>query len=340
MHNASRLGEGVSSGGGEGWRVYSLYGLNVASAFPFATQLMGGDGEPDLTFSVTDTPPATGWEKEAPAFASSPELDGVEESLVYVYRHGDYDVLRRTDIADFYLWPNNIVCHLLDPGYEYLVEIYLLGPVFSLWLELRGVPALHASAVAVEGRAIAFLASNKGGKSTLAASLLQAGYPLLTDDVLPVDNLGGTYGGRPGYPQMRMWPDQALHFLGRYEDLAIVHPAYSKRRVPVGVNGGLGTFRGELAPLACVYLPERRHPEGSENRIEITSVPRMEALMALIAQSFLPHTVEGLGLQQQRLTFFASLLANVPVRRLAYPEGYDRLPEVRSALLEDVARIQ
>lgn len=337
MRKAPRLGEGASSGLGA-WPVYNLYGLNLASDFPFATQLTEGDGKPDLTFRLVDMPPATGWDKGTPAFASSPELDGVEESLVYVYRHGDYDVLRCTDIADYYLWSNSIVCHLLNPIYEYLVEIHLLGIAFSLWLELRGVPALHASAIAVEGQAIVFLGANKGGKSTLAASLVQAGYPLLTDDVLPVDNLGGTYVGRPGYPQMRMWPDQAVHFLGRYENLGLVHPAYSKRRVPIGVKGGMGTFRDEPAPLACLYLPERRQPGESENGIEVDTVPRTEALMALIGRSFLPHTVEGLGLQPRRLNFFASLLAKVPVRRFVYPEGYDRLPEVRRALLDDLTR--
>jgi hypothetical protein len=317
--------------------VYNLYGLNLASDFAFATHLAEGDGEPDLTFRLVDTPPATGWDEGTPAFASSPELDGVEESLVYAYRHGDYDVLRCTDIADYYLWQDRIVCHLLDPRHEYLAEIHLLGPVFSLWLELRGMPALHASAIVVEERAIVFLGTNKGGKSTLAASLVQAGYPLLTDDVLPVDNLEGTYVGRPSYPQMRMWPDQALHFLGGYEDLGIVHPAYSKRRVPIGVEGEMGTFREEPVPLGCVYLPERRQPVESENGIEINDVPRTEALMALIGRSFLPHTVEALGLQPQRLRIFTSLLAQVPVRRFVYPEGYDRLPEVRRALLDDLA---
>lgn len=338
MDDALREGWEALSGG-EGWPVHGLYGLNLASDFPFANRLGEGTGEADVIFRLADAPPVTGWEEGAPAFASSPELDGVEESLVYVYRQDGYDVQRFTDVADYYLWPEGIVCHLLDPTYEHLVEIRLLGDTFSLWLELRGIPALHASAVVVGDGAAVFLATNSGGKSSLAASLMQAGHPLLTDDVLPVERRGGAYLGRSGYPQMRMWPDQAQRFLGHYEDLEIVHPAYSKRRVPVG-ESGMGTFHRGPAPLSCFYLPERRDPTEWGTDIEITPIPRTEALMTLVGQSFVPHTVEALGLQPQRLSFFASLVGQVPVRRLVYPEGYEHLPKVRRAILNDLAGLQ
>jgi hypothetical protein len=328
---------GITSGGGT-MPVYSLYGLNLASDFPFANRLAAGVGEVvDLTFRLADEPPDTGRERDEPIFASSPQLDGVEESLILVYRRDGYYVLRLTGVADYYLKPDSIVCHLTDPDYEYLVEIHLLGIAFSLWLELQGIPALHASAVVVKDRVAAFLATNKGGKSSLAAGLMQVGHPLLTDDVLPVESVRGRLVGRPGYPQMRMWPDQARHFLGRCEDLGVVHPAYSKRRVPVG-EVGAWSFCGEPRPLACLYLPERRAPEEWGTRTEFAPVSPMEALMSLVGQSFVPHTVEALGLQPQRLSLFARLVSQIPVRRIYYPEGYQHLPHVRQAILDDLEK--
>lgn len=320
------------------WPVYGLYGLNLASDFLFDSRLEDKTGEPDLFFTVVDEPPISGWEDDKPVFASSPELDGVEESLIYVYRKDGYNVLRFTGVADYYLRSDVIICHLLDPAYEHLVDIRLLGSTFSLWLELQGIPALHAAAAMIEGSAAVFLATNSGGKSSLAASLMQAGSPLLTDDVLPLERRGDVFLGRPGYPQMRMWPDQARHFLGHYEDLEIVHPAYSKRRVPVG-EGGLGIFHNQSAPLACFYLPERRAPDAWGTETKITPVPRTEALMSLVSQSFIPHTVEGLGLQPSRLSFFAPLVRQVPVRRIVYPEGYEHLPSVRQHILNDLASL-
>jgi len=287
---------------------------------------------------LVDAPPIVGWEQDTPAYASSPQLDGAEESVLKVYRQGSCHILRITGMVDYYIAPESIVCHLVDPAYEYLAEIHFLGIAFSLWLELRGIPALHASAVIIEDSAVAFLATNKGGKSSLAAILMQAGYPLLTDDILPLEQYGEMFLGRPGYPQMRMWPDQASYFLGHYEDLGIVHPTYSKRRVPVGEDG-LGSFHSEPAPLACFYLPERRDSAGWEEGIEISRLSRTEALMSLVGQSFIPYTTEALGLQPQRLGFFAQLLSQVPVRRIVYPEGYAHLPRIRRGILNDLAKL-
>lgn len=316
--------------------LYSLYGLTLASDFPFANRLTKGNDGPDLTFRMVETPPVSGWEEDEPAFATSPEIDGVEESLLCVYRRPDYYVLRFTDVADYYLWPDTIACHLLDPACKHLVEIHLLGIVISLWLELRGIPALHASAVAFEGRAAAFLATCSGGKSSLAASLMQDGCPLLTDDILAVERRGEVFEGHPGYPQMRMWPEQARHFLGRCEGLEIVHPAYSKRRVPLG-KGGLGSFCSQQLPLGCLYLPERRDPAEQGIEVEFAPVSRVEGVMALVGQSFIPNTVQGLGLQPRRFGLFSSLLSRVPVRRLIYPDGFEHLPRVRRAIMEDLA---
>ncbi len=53
------------------------------------------------------------------------------------------------------------------------------------------------------------------GKSSLAASFMQNGHPLLTGDILPLEqNTDGAFFARPGYPIMRMWPEEALRFLG------------------------------------------------------------------------------------------------------------------------------
>jgi hypothetical protein len=62
--------------------------------------------------------------------------------------------------------------------------------------------------------------------------------------------------------------------------------------------------------------------------------------MSLVGQSFVPHTVEALGLQPHRLGFFARLLSRVPVRRIVYPEGYAHLAQVRRGILSDLARLQ
>ena len=107
--------------------VYSLFGLTLTSYFSFANRLAPGIGSPDLTFScISSAPRSVDWDHVAPVHTSPIRTDD-GESVAQLYRLGACDVLRFSPIADFYLSPNCIVCHLWDPAYDYLVEISLLG---------------------------------------------------------------------------------------------------------------------------------------------------------------------------------------------------------------------
>lgn len=317
---------------------YRLYGLTLASDYAFANRLVEGAGVPDLYFSCTsDVPRPSFWDRPECVYAS-PSLDGEPEEgelRTGLYRQAGDEVLHFAAGTDFYLGPDRITAHLRNPDYAYGVEIWLLGTVLTYWMERRGFPMLHASAAVVDGRAAAFLATNRGGKSSLAAALMQAGHPLLTDDLLPVELKAGAAAGRPGYPQMRFWPDQAAHFMGSYEDLDRVVPHLDKRRVPVG-PGGLGAFCATAQPLACFYLPERRASDDPDTTVDIQPVSPLDAVKELVRHSFLPNLIAAAGLQPRRLEVLAQAARSVPLRRLSYPSGLEHLPRVREAILEDV----
>lgn len=310
-------------------KTISLFGMNVFTWLPFSIQLPPVTGHADLTCEPSPRPvlPLKGL---TPTYKSLYRgQDG--ESLACLYQLQNHEVLRFPAVADFRLDLNRIDVHIPASG-EDLVELRLLGPVLSYWLERRGLPTLHASAVAVDGRAVAFLSNRGGGKTGLAAAFLQAGFPLLTDDVLPVEEVNGTFLARPGYPQMRMWPDEAAHFLSGWESLPLVHSSVSKRRVqvgPIGETTGFGTFHDVSLPLSGLYIPERI-PEGS---VEIQAVSPRDALIELVRHSFSPHLVQAAGLQPRRLDLLARLVMQVPVRRLRYPSGFERLPEAVDEVL-------
>ncbi|MEF8797069.1 MAG: hypothetical protein V5A48_11490, partial [Salinivenus sp.] len=152
---------------------------------------------------------------------------------------------------------------------------------------------------------------------------------LLTDDILVLDPERETVVGRPSYPQMRMWPEQARHFVGdRTEALPRVVPHLSKRRVPVGPEG-FGTFRDTAAPLTHLFLPEYR---SDVEDVRIDPLPPQEAVAALLQHAFLPNTVEDLGLADRRLPVLTALADQAQVARLVYPEGAEHLPAVAETL--------
>jgi hypothetical protein len=323
---------------GINWPTYRLYGLTVASDFHFANRLAPGNSAPHLSFTCSSQVPFPGTLETIQPTYISPYLTKDGRSDLYLYRQAGYDVLRFTGFADFYLWPDHIICHLLDTASIHLVEICFLGIVLSFWLERTGVRALHASAVSVEGRAVAFIATNSGGKSSLAAMLMKAGYPLLADDVFAIEERDNMFMGRPSYPQMRMWPDQANQFLGHYQDLELVHPEYTKRRVPVGVYGW-GTFCDISQPLGCFFLPERSDIPNRSVRVEIKPISPGNGLIELVRNSFTPNLVAAIGLEPERLEFFGRVVQQIPIRHLVYPNGWEHSPHVLGAIVQELAGI-
>ncbi len=314
--------------------IYSLLGLTLASSFPFKFNLTSGEGLPDLSFDHGLAPPTLMRQSKTPGYAS-PYLLNDGRSACYLFREDGFDVYRFTDEAEYYLFDNEIYCHLLNSALLHLIEIRLLGPVIAYWLERRGIPVLHSSAVVSENKAITFLGTNGQGKSTLMAAMLASGLPLLTDDILPVHQKAEVCLGSPSYPQIRLWPDQVTNFVGGSNAFERVHPDYEKKRVPIG--NGFGTFCNEALPLCGVYIPERYDADaGQPPEITIDALAPGEAVMQLVRHSFLAPLVQSLGLQPGRMEIFAQLVEQVPVKRLRYPNGFKYLPRVIDAIQQDI----
>ena len=88
------------------------------------------------------------------------------------------------DFATYDLFEDKIICYAGALAGEKRLHLNFLGPVMSLWLEHHGTLVLHASAILIENQAALFLADSQQGKSTVAAFLLQLGYPVcLSDDL-------------------------------------------------------------------------------------------------------------------------------------------------------------
>lgn len=293
-----------------------IFGLTLATGMPLAHHLLAADGEPELTCVP------------GPVLPGGDRL--YDSGLLQLDRLPGMEILRFPPLADFALEPGRITVHVLDPGRPDLVELRLLGPVLSYWLERQGIPTLHASAVRLgHGAVVAFLARHGGGKSSLAATLMQAGATLLSDDVLPVEESGGAFLARPGYPRMRLEPDSARWFLGSTEGLSAVAPGETKLRVPVES----AAFERSPLPLTAVYLAARRAE--TDGDVEAVPLTRREAVIELMRHSFTPRLTEAAGLQPRRLDLFARLVRQVPVLRLSYPSGFENLPRVVEALLGD-----
>lgn len=307
---------------------YDVYGVTVSTPERFLAPVPRTTASPDIDFTVSDE--SVGGFQPSRVLYQSPQSES-QGATGATYQQGtDGDLFEVDGVADFLIRRDRIECFRRSGCHPLSIEPLVLGTVLSLWLERESVPVLHAAAAVVEGEAIGFLGTNGSGKSSLAASLCQAGYPLLCDDTLPVARRGARWWGRPGYPQMRMWPSQAAHFTER-DDFTAVVPWTEKLRVPVGA-GGLGTFHPHPAPIRTLYVPQR---SADAVDIAIEPVSPVRALATLLGASFLAPLLVDPYWQARRLPALADLAEKVPVRLLTYPSGLEHLPSVRAAVLKN-----
>lgn len=215
------------------------------------------------------------------------------------------------------------------------LDVYLTGPIQGLVLRLQGVVSLHASAVELDGRAVAFAGGGGAGKSTLAAQLALGGSAVVTDDILALEETAAGFHARPVAGPLKLWPDSVARLLGRAEALPRLVPSspdWDKRRLNHGVAGV--NFAGEPLPLAVVYLLETRAaataPPGAE------SVPPAAALVELTAHSYVNYALSP-EMRAHEFAVLGRLVRTVPVRRLRLPEAGGDRPGPREFLRRDAA---
>jgi hypothetical protein len=229
------------------------------------------------------------------------------EFIGFFYRDGARFAIHRSGGELWADWPEG-----------YCIEdaaTYLVGPVLGFILRLKGVTPLHASSVAIDDQAIALVGAPGAGKSTTAATFARRGFPVLSDDVVPLRCRGDEFLVAPGYPRVNLWPDSVDTLLGSEDALPRITPTWGKHYLPL--DHGSGHFERRPLPLGAIYLLGERDPGFSAPRIEAVSLS--EALIALVANTYVNYVLDR-GMRQREFELLAHLVAHIPVRKI-YPSA-------------------
>ncbi|HEX6062812.1 MAG TPA: hypothetical protein VFZ04_01270 [Longimicrobiales bacterium] len=247
--------------------VHRLYGLVVAASRPLPAA--SASGPPDIVIhehpfrrpsSLPPNPQGYSYEK-------------LSDGAIHVSWSDLFDFLVSEDGARIDVFAD------AGPQRE-SVYTYLITQIISVALLQKGIESLHASAVAIAGKAIVLVGDSGYGKSTLTAALIQLGAQLITDDLLVLQERAGSYEALPGARRLKLAPETAAL---------------------VGISNGMpmmdgsGKFVYALEDSACVNsrVPVERivllAPLAARPLVEPVSLA--EATRALLGATFNPlHT--------------------------------------------------
>jgi hypothetical protein len=211
---------------------------------------------------------------------------------------------------------------------------YLLGPIMGFLLLLRGLVCLHASAIAIDRRAIALVGPAGSGKSTTAAAFSDRGFSVLAEDVVTLDDRRDDRGDRvlvrPAYPCIRLWPASVKALYGSESHLPKLTPNWEKCYLDLTARPE--QFQQEALPLAGIYLLDERRDLAGAPFVE--PVGRAEGLMSLVANTYATKLMDK-QMRAREFELLTRVLNHVPLRRVTPHTDPARIPQLCARILKD-----
>ena len=314
---------------------FFVFGLKLSSDYNFKTNLTPtGKSDSqlvDLHFSCSQQSPN--------------DLDSSQNEVFYqskltqlkIYKNQHWQIIEYPGHTSFYLCENQIHCQLDCASNEHLVEIRLFGFVLSYWLTwYKKNTLIHASSVSKNNRNAIFIATNAGGKTSLACAMIKhTDYSILTDDILRIAIDKNSISCYSSYPQIRLWPEQITDFLAQDPDtFNKVHPQFNKRRVKLP-QPGLGGFELNPSIASVIFKPNR---STSAKRVKIAPLSAQQAFLLIKKNLFIRDLLTSKDVQINTFDTISKIANTVPAFEITYPEGFEHLPRVCHHINEHIEK--
>lgn len=216
----------------------------------------------------------------------------------------------------------------LDDYNEQIAKIYILGSCFGALLYQRRIFPLHGSAIEIDGKAYLFIGEQGAGKSTIAATFLNEGYKLISDDVIPItigkDNVPMV---TPAYPQQKLWED-ALNKIGRgHMNFRSIYGRERKYCVPV-----VDSYCTTPLPIGGIFELQKIR----SNELEIQPIKGLHSLNVLTIHTYRNHILYGMELIEWHFNMISQLTNYVEILRIKRPEQKYTADLIKSKVLSKI----
>ncbi|WP_062109505.1 aldolase [Bacillus niameyensis] len=294
--------------------VYKAFGLHVQSDVPLPElpQIMGLGEDVDIVIQTKDLTDL--WNDCA---GSSP----------YFAMKGNMILFHIPGVAIYCIEDGmKIFVSPMKNAHADQIRLYILGSCMGGLLLQRRVLPLHGSAIAINGKAYAIVGESGAGKSTLAAAFLQKGYPLLSDDVIPITLSEETFPiVTPAYPQQKLWQESLDAFGIESKGYRPIIQRETKFAIPVSAQFSTSTF-----PLAGVF--ELVKTEGDQPSIE--PILHLQRLHTLFQHTYRNFLLNHLKLREWHFQITAAIANQTQLYRIQRPIDRFTAHDLTAMILE------
>jgi hypothetical protein len=278
--------------------VYSAYGLLIESEIELP-ELAPASGKSDVVIRLAPVQPSS-------------EIATDRQQYMFNTLTGRFLMTRGREIT---------VDPLADADIGQIRAV-LLGRAMAYLLRQRGWLPLHASGVAIEGRAALFLGPSGAGKSTTAAALHLRGHTVITDDVAAVRKSQDACEVLPAGSRVRLLDDSMRLMAGRGREAVIQADKYSL---------DLGTHAlPQSLTVARLYILD--FGEAFSTQI----VPQLRAAASLSCYSFVKRGILETDALKRHVRDCAQIAESIPVRAIFCRPSFESVPELVRFVEEDM----
>lgn len=281
--------------------VYTGFGITIASEMrlPELTEAVSKAVDPDISVEINDL--STEWEHINPDLKrkfivkNNQILFEVPRTAIFLIQEG-----------------KKIIISPMNGAQEDKIRLYLLGTCMGAALIQKRILPLHGSAIAINGKAYAFIGDSGAGKSTLAAAFIRAGYSLISDDVIPVRlSKEGIPYVFPTYPQQKLWQESIHHFGMETVQYRPLFERETKYAVPV-----MNHFIDKPLPLAGAFELMKTN----ERQMVIQKIENLERFHILYKHTFRNILIQRLNLHEWHFRETSFILKQIKMYQLRRPE--------------------
>lgn len=294
--------------------VYHAFGLKIKSIIPLPELVASNEAidVPEVQINIAELNDI--WEKK-----SSQQGKIIVENCLVMFQVPDTATFLIED-------GKKIIVSPMKESDENKIRLYILGTCMGVLLMQRKVLALHGSAIAIGGKAYAFIGDSGAGKSTLASTFIKHGYQLLSDDIIPIiKDKKGLPNVIPTYPQQKLWLESLKKFGMNSAAYSPLFERETKFAIPVYSN-----YYDQPLQLAGVFEITKI----GEGNVKIMPIENLKRFSTLFYQTFRHSLIPRLGLREWHFTESARIIKHIKMYQVQRPTVDFTAPELFEKILK------